>query len=164
MLLLPLSSALLQVTKTVLTTSTHLLKEFHYSFSLLMLSTAMLTEIKCDSLHYLAVLRLLTHWHLHLLYIQSMFCSRASCISCHWLFHLFVKESCLFYSHFYLHFQSSSLHETTKSCRFEACIFNFQLNFSLIISQTIHNKRRHARIPKHAPHPRTACEFLCWLS
>ena len=41
----------------------------------------------------------------HLLYIQSMFCSRASCISCHWLFHLFVKESCLFYSHFYLHFQ-----------------------------------------------------------
>ena len=105
MLLLPLSSALLQVTKTVLTTSTHLLKEFHYSFSLLMLSTAMLTEIKCDSLHYLAVLRLLTHWHLHLLYIQSMFCSRASCISCHWLFHLFVKESCLFYSHFYLHFQ-----------------------------------------------------------
>ena len=105
MLLLPLSSALLQVTKTVLTTSTHLLKEFHYSFSLLMLSTAMLTEIKCDSLHYLAVLRLLTHWHLHLLYIQSMFCSRASCISCHWLFHLFAKESCLFYSHFYLHFQ-----------------------------------------------------------
>ena len=105
MLLLPLSSALLQVTKTVLTTSTHLLKEFHYSFSLLMLSTAMLTEIKCDSLHYLAVLRLLTHWHLHLLYIQSMFCSRASCISCHWLFYLFVKESCLFYSHFYLHFQ-----------------------------------------------------------
>ena len=105
MLLLPLSSALLQVTKTVLTTSTHLLKDFHYSFSLLMLSTAMLTEIKCDSLHYLAVLRLLTHWHLHLLYIQSMFCSRASCISCHWLFHLFVKESCLFYSHFYLHFQ-----------------------------------------------------------
>ena len=107
MLLLPLSSALLQVTKRVLTTSTHLLKKFHYSFfcSLLMLSTAMLTEIKCDSLHYLAVLRLLTHWHLHLLYIQSMFCSRASCISCHWSFHLFVKESCLFYSHFYLHFQ-----------------------------------------------------------
>ena len=104
-LLLPLSSALLQVTKTVLTTSTHLLKEFHYSSSLLILSTAMLTEIKCDSLHYLAVLGLLTHWHLHLLYIQSMFCSRASCISCHWLFHLFVKESCLFYSHFYLHFQ-----------------------------------------------------------
>ena len=102
-----LSSALLQITKTVLTISTHLLKKFHYSFfcSLLMLSTAMLTEIKCDSLHYLAVLRLLTHWHLHLLYIQSMFCSRASCISCHWLFHLLVKESCLFYSHFYLHFQ-----------------------------------------------------------
>mgnify|MGYP004187344139 CR=1 FL=1 len=137
-LLLPLSSALLQITKTVLTISTHLLKKFHYSFfcSLLMLSTAMLTEIKCDSLHYLAVLSLLTHWHLHLLYIQSMFCSRASCISCHWLFHLFVKESCLFsLSLIFSDFQSSSLRETTKSCRFEACIFNFkvQLNFFLII-------------------------------
>jgi hypothetical protein len=32
-------------------------------------------------------------------------------------------------------FQSSSLRETTKSCRFEPCIFNFkvQLNFSLIM-------------------------------
>ena len=105
--LLTLSSALLQITKTVLTISTQLLKKFNYSFfcSLLMSSTAILTEMKSDSLHYLAVLSLLTHWHLHLLYIQSMFCSRASCISCHWLFYLFVKESCLFYSHFYLHFQ-----------------------------------------------------------
>ena len=137
MLLLPLSSALLQVTKTVLTTSTHLLKEFHYSFSLLMLSTAMLTKIKCDSLHYLAVLRLLTHWHLHLLYIQSMFCSRASCISCHWLFHLFAKESCLFYSHFYLHFQIFKVLVCVKQQKVadfkHVFLFNFQLDFSLII-------------------------------
>ena len=60
MLLLPLSSALLQVIKTVLTTSTHLLKKSSYSFfwSLLMSSTAILTEMKSDSLQYLAVLSL----------------------------------------------------------------------------------------------------------
>ena len=58
--LLPLSSALLQITRTVLPVSTHLLKKFHYSFfcSLLMSSTAILAEIKSDSLQYLAVLSL----------------------------------------------------------------------------------------------------------
>ena len=59
-LLLALSTSLLHNKKTVLPVSTHLLKKFCHSFlfSLLMSSTAMLTEIKCDSLHYLAVLSL----------------------------------------------------------------------------------------------------------
>jgi hypothetical protein len=59
-LLLALSSMLLHRTKTVLLVSTHLLKKFRYSFlwSLLMSSTAVLPERRCDSLYYLAVLSL----------------------------------------------------------------------------------------------------------
>ena len=135
--LLPLSSALLQLTRTVLPVSTHLLKKFHYSFfcSLLISSTTILVGSRCDSLHYLAVLSLLTHWHLHLLYFQSIlfksflyFLPLIILSLCQGI--LFVLFSLLLT---FSDFQSSSLCETTKSCRFEACIFNFQLNFSLII-------------------------------
>ena len=117
--LLPLSSALLQITRTVLPVSTHLLKKFHYSFfcSLLISSTTILVGSRCDSLHYLAVLSLLTHWHLHLLYFQSIlfksflyFLPLIILSLCQGILSVLFSPSFIF-----LGFQSSSLRETKSS-------------------------------------------------
>ena len=145
--LLPLSSALLQTTKTVLPVITLLLKKFHYSFfcSLLMSTVKYcyatrgqmwLTPLLGSTLPFDSLTPPFSLYSKYVLFKIFLYFS-------HWLFHLLVKESCrpeilsvLFsLSLIFSDFQSSCLRETTKSCRFEACILNFkvQLNFSLII-------------------------------
>jgi len=126
-LLLALSSMLLHRTKTVLIVSTYLLQNF-YSFlcSLLMSSTAVLPERRCDSLYYLAVpslfLTILTHWNLHLLCLQSMFCSWASFKSAIDYFISLSRNLVFFLSHFHSYLQNFKVvvwRETTKSIYFE---------------------------------------------